>query len=169
MLSNWIMGFAYVCIFGTFLLLYTMKHKKLKRWLSLALVCGIILYLTISCGPRASERPFRQPVENITAVTIRTGDIYDRETGEYGILKELSEADGIELIHALQELEIGYTYYTAFLDPHGEFLQIEYLNGEIEQLTPHNNFWIMPNGERFRSGYYLKSEKMYDEILKRYY
>ena len=168
MLSHAVYLFAGFLLVGGFALLYSMRNKKLKWGIVLALVCIVVAYMAVSCGPKVGERPFRQSVENISSVTIRTGNIYNRETGEYEIIKELSESEYIELIRDLQSLEIGYSYYTMFLDPSGEFLEIHYLDGEIEQVTSRNNFWITADGNDHHGGYYFEDQTVFDEFLNRY-
>jgi len=160
-----LVGFLFVAGFA---LLYSMRNKRLKWGIVLTLICAAVVYIAVSCGPKMSERPFRQSVENIAAVTIRTARIYNRETGEYGVIKELSASEYRELINELQSLEIGFSCFTPFLDPSGNFLEIHYLDGEIEQVTIHNNFWITADGRDFYGGYYFEDPQRFDKILCRY-
>lgn len=151
-----------------FAALHSMKNKKWKRLIVLGILCAAFLYNVITTGPKKSELPFRQPIENIAAVTIRDGDHSNRETGECAVVKELSAADGIKLILKLQELEIEHTRYSAFIYPTGIFVQINYRDGEVEQLTDYNNFWITPDGEDGRGGYHFEDRQTFDAIIRQY-
>ena len=170
MLSHAVYLFAGFLLVGGFALLYSMRNKKLKWGIVLTLVCTVIVYVVITFGPKQSERPFRQPVENIASVSILVGEKYNPKTGENDILlKELPTTDGIELIHALQELEVEYIYFSPFLEPRAPYLEIHYIDGEIEQLSWHNNFWITPDGEIKNGGYRLADNNKLHEILEQYY
>ena len=169
MLPNAVYTVAAFLLAGGFVLLYSMKNKRIKRWIILSLVCVAVAFVLIDFGPKQSKRPFRQPTENIVSVAVRTEQSYNPQSGEVeASLKELSADDGVSLICALQKLELDYIYFNAFLDPSSIMLEIRYKDGEVEQLDPHNNFWITSDGKVRSGGYQFADIKKALRILDQY-
>ena len=168
MLPNAVYTVAAFLLAGGFVLLYSMKNKKLKRGITLTLICTVIIYMIVQCSPKASERPFRQPVENIASATIRNGDIYDQKEEEYAVVQELSPYDTVALIDTLQGLELDFVYFNHYLDFHGLFLEIHYHDGEIEQIGQHNNFWFATDETYHYGGYAFEDGERFARVLTDY-
>lgn len=148
-----------------------MKKRSWKIWVKLGIILSVIIYLLYPFIPKKSERPFRQPYENIVSVSIwrvnYEPDSANRVTLE--CFRELPVEEGKELLDKLKSQEIKCAWFSTIMEVYGIFVEVVYQNGEIERINDTNCCWKQPDGLWQYHGYYFVDWRLFQKTLKQYY
>ena len=146
-----------------------MKKRNWKIWVKFGIVLFAVVYLLYPFIPKKSERPFRQPYENIVSVSLWQVPIMSGKPTTAECLRDLPIEEGIELLEKLKSQDIKCAWFSTMMNVHDVFVEVVYQNGEIEQINERNCCWKEPDGLWQYHGYYFEDWRLFQRTLEQYY